>query len=237
MALSPIERQHAKTEAQAIIDNASQELERGTLDEVGWTRVVADALASAYLRDDDPRWQSGFDGDSQLWRDARELILAPVHRDGTFLDIGCATGHLMECLESWAMEQGRRLSMFGLELSRALVARARIRLPELGSRIFEGNVINWSPPRSFTFVHTGLEYVPAARRPWLVRRLLDHFVEPNGRLIVGPVNQADLAATIEAFERAAARPETSERTDRNGKARHVVWCGGGGAPVVLPTPP
>ncbi len=219
MALSPIERQQAKTEAQAVIDNASQAMERGTLDEVGWTRVVADALASAYLRDGDPRWQSGFDGDSQLWRDARELILVPVHRDGTFLDIGCATGYLMECLQSWATEQGRRLSMFGLELSRALVDRARTRLPELGSQIFEGNVIDWSPPRFFTFVHTGLEYVPAARRPWLVRRLLDHF-----GLIVGPVTQTDLAATIEAFERAAANPETSERTDRNGKTRHVVWC-------------
>ena len=224
LSLNPIERQRAKIETQAAIDAASLGLVRGILDDAAWSRAIADALASAYLRDDDPRWQSGFDGDSQLWRDARELILAPVHRDGTFLDIGCATGYLMECLQSWAMERGGRLSMFGLELSSALVATARRRLPGSPDQIFEGNVIDWSPPHRFTFVHTGLEYVPAARRPSLVRRLVDHFVEPNGRLIAGPVDGADLATTIEAFERADAGRETSKRTDRDGKTRHVVWC-------------
>jgi trans-aconitate methyltransferase len=225
VALSPIERQRAKTEAQAIMDAASRDLERGALDDASWASAVADALAAAYLRDDDPRWQSGFDGDSQLWREARDLILLPVHRDGTFLDIGCATGHLMECLQSWALEQGRRLSMFGLEVSTALAANARLRLPALANRVFDGNVLDWSPPHPFTFVHTGLEYVPAARRSWLVRRLLDDFLEPDGRLISGPVNEAELAVTMAAFERAGATPESSQRTDRNGKVRYVVWCG------------
>ena len=225
VVLHPIGRQRAKTEAQAAIDAASRGLERGTLDEAAWTRAVADALASAYLRDEDPCWQSGFDGDSQLWRDARELILAAVHRDGTFLDVGCATGYLMESLQSWAMERGRRLSMFGLELSSALVATARRRLPGWANQIFEGNVLDWLPPHTFTFVHTGLEYVPASRQSWLVRHLVDQFVAPNGRLIAGPVSQAELAATMEAFERAGTNPETSERMDRNGKTRHVVWCG------------
>ena len=212
-------------EAQAAIDTASRDLEQGTLDEVAWTMRVADALASAYLQDDDPRWQSGFDGDSQLWRDARELILAPVHRDGTFLDIGCANGYLMECLQSWATERGRQLSMFGLELSRALVAAARRRLPGLANQIFEGNVLEWSPPHTFTFVRVGLEYVPASHRASLVSRLLGHFVASDSRLIAGPVNEAELAGTIEAFEGAGVNPDTSDQTDRNGKTRHVVWCG------------
>src|SRR2546423_15612827 len=105
-----------------------------------------------------------------------------------------------------------------------LIATARSRLPGLANQIFEGNVLDWSPPHTFTFVHTGLEYVPAARRPWLVRRLVDHFVAPDGRLIVGPVAEAELPATIEAFERAETSPETSQRTDRNRKTRHVAWC-------------
>jgi trans-aconitate methyltransferase len=206
------------------IDSASQDLERGIIDEVAWSRRVVDALAGAYLLDEDPRWQSGFDGDSRLWREARELILAPVHRDGTLLDIGCASGYLMECLHAWALERGRHLSVYGLELSPALVATGRRRVPALANHIFEGNVLDWLPDERFTFVHTGLEYVPVARRPWLVRRLLDHFVEPDGRLIAGPVTEADLAATIAAFRSAGADPATSEQTDRNGKTRHVVWC-------------
>jgi SAM-dependent methyltransferase len=225
VTLGPSERQRAKTEAQMTIDSASQDLEHGTVDELAWSRRVVDALAAAYLLDEDPRWQSGFDGDSQLWREARELILAPVHRDGTLLDIGCATGYLMECLHAWALERGRRLSVYGLELSPALVATGRRRLPALANHIFEGNVLDWLPDNRFTFVRTGLEYVPAARRPWLVRRLLDHFVEPDGRLIAGPVIQADLLATVDAFRDAGAHSATSEQTDRNGKTRHVVWCG------------
>ena len=114
--------------------------------------------------------------------------------------------------------------MFGLELSSALVTEARRRLPGLADQIFEGNVIDWCPPHTFKFVRTGLEYVLAARRPSLVRRLLDQFVAPDGRLIVGPVGRKDLATTIEAFERVSAPPATSERTDRNGKTRYVVWC-------------
>ena len=115
--------------------------------------------------------------------------------------------------------------MFGLELSSALVASARSRLPGSAHQIFEGNVLDWSPPHTFTLVHTGLEYVPATRQSWLVRHLVDHFVAPDGRLIAGPVGQADLTVTIEVFESAGTHPETSEWMDRNGKTRHLVWCG------------
>ena len=35
----------------------------------------------------------------------------------------------------------------------------------------------WTPPRRFTYVHTGLEYVPAPRRVALIRRVIDEFLE------------------------------------------------------------
>jgi len=153
----------------------------------------------------------------------RELLAALVNKDGTFLDIGCATGYLMECLQVWARERGHSLIMYGLELSPALVAAARQRTPALASHIFEGNVLDWVPPRRFTFVHTGLEYVPVNRQSWLVRHLVDEFVEPGGRLIVGPIPHADLPANREAFEAAGAPPEASEYTDHTGKTRYVLW--------------
>lgn len=227
MPLESAKRVQAKIHAQRMIDAAADDLARGVVDDQGWSRRVADALSSAYLLEDDPRWQSGFDGDSRLWREARELILAPINRDGTFLDIGCATGYLMECLQTWAQERQRSLMMYGLELSPALVAAARKRAPELASRIFEGNVLDWAPPHRFTFVHTGLEYVPAHRQSWLVRRLLDEFLEPGGRLIAGPVTRAELAASRDAFGGAGASAELVEHTDHNGKTRYVLWCSSG----------
>ena len=217
-------RSRAKAEGQAAIDAATAELERGAIDEAAWYRRVTDALAAAYLLEDDPRWQSGFDGDADLWRQAREPVLEAVDRDGTFLDVGCATGHLMECLAAWALERGRRLSMYGLELSRDLADAARRRLPAWADRIFEGNAVDWSPPCRFTYVRTGLEYVPDRRRPFLIARLWRDVVEPGGRLIVGPVYGRDFDDALATFAAAGwVEPAVHSATDRNGKTRHVIW--------------
>jgi hypothetical protein len=216
----------ARTEAQATIDAASAALGRGSIDDAEWQRRVTDALARAYMRESDPRWQSGFDGDAALWREARELILRAVPRDGSLLDVGCANGHLLECLARWASERGRRLSLYGLELNPGLAAAARDRLPAMSDRIFVGNVSDWQPPRRFTYVRTGLEYVPPGRESALVARLLGDVVEDEGRLIIGPVAEPELQQVIDTVHTAGATDTGVESaTDRNGKTRHVVWAG------------
>jgi hypothetical protein len=91
----------AKARAQAAIDDVTREYASGVIGEATWQRRVSSALAAAYLGDDDPRWQSGFDGDADLWREARALILDAVPRSGSFLDVGCANGHLLESIATW----------------------------------------------------------------------------------------------------------------------------------------
>jgi SAM-dependent methyltransferase len=204
-------RSRARAEAEAAIEAASLEFERGVIDETIWHRRVTGALAAAYLLEDDPRWQSGFDGDPGLWREARELVLEGVSGDGTFLDVGCATGHLIECLAVWARERGQRLSMYGLELNHDLASAARRRLQAWPERIFAGNAVDWEPPMKFTYVRTGLEYVPAERRQHLVARLLRDVVEPGGRLIVGPVSDGDLQGAVDAL------------ADAGLTTRYVIW--------------
>src|SRR4051812_33018335 len=103
-------RERAKVIAQSVIDAAHRELERGAIGETEWTKRISGALASAYLGEDDPRWGSGFTGDAELWRQAREGVLDGVERDGTFLDVGCANGHLIESLHAWAAERGIHLT-------------------------------------------------------------------------------------------------------------------------------
>jgi hypothetical protein len=39
-----------------------------------------------------------------------------VNRDGTFLDVGCANGHLMECSVTWLAEPGVSIEPYGLEI-------------------------------------------------------------------------------------------------------------------------
>jgi len=142
------------------------------------------AHEAVYLAGSNPREQSGFGRDESDWRRYREVVLAPVQSDGTFLDIGCANGHLMESLVAWGAERGRAVEPFGLDISPPLVDLARARLPHWRDRIFLGNALNWQPPRTFDYVRTELVHVPRRLRPELVHHLLSNVVTPGGLLIV-----------------------------------------------------
>jgi trans-aconitate methyltransferase len=142
------------------------------------------ALEAAYLASDDPRGGSGFRGDEARWERLRRPIVAAIDRDGTFLDVGCANGHLLDCVVDWAFAAGHRIEPYGLDVSAALVARATDRLPPRWSALlFVGDVRTWTPPRRFDFVRTELSYALEADQPALLERLLREVVAPGGRLI------------------------------------------------------
>jgi SAM-dependent methyltransferase len=141
-------------------------------------------LEQAYLGADDPRGQSGFRGDEARWERARRPIVSAIDRNGTFLDVGCANGLLMERLSAWAGEEGYGIEPYGLDLIEPLAVLARHRLPHWEERIFVGNVMNWRPPFRFDFVRTELEYAPPVHRREMVERVLREYLVPGGRLIV-----------------------------------------------------
>ena len=157
---------------------------RPSSDTHAFYRETRDLLERAYLEADDPRGGSGFRGDEARWERARRPIASAVDRDGTFLDVGCANGLLIESLVSWAVEDGHTVEPYGLDLIEPVAALARERLPHRADRIFAGNVMQWRPPFRFDFVRTELEYVPPELRRSLVRRLLRDYLAPGGRLIV-----------------------------------------------------
>jgi len=150
------------------------------------TRAI---IGPAYLSATDPRAQSGFSGSAEDWENARRFMFAAINRDGTFLDVGCANGHLMECAAKWLAEDGIRIEPYGLEILPEVAALARQRLPNWADRIAVASVLDWFPGRLFDFVRTGLEYVPAPLRAQLVGHLLEHVVAPGGRVIVGAYSE------------------------------------------------
>jgi SAM-dependent methyltransferase len=158
---------------------------------------MAELIVPAYLAGDNPRAQSGHSGDEKRWEGARSLLLDAVDADGTFLDIGCANGHLMESVQAWGAAKGFALDPFGLEISPQLADLARRRLPQWGDRIHVGNALEWQPERRFDFVRTNLGYVPARRRPSLLGHLLDNVTAPDGRLIVGVFNEEVEQTSVE----------------------------------------
>lgn len=143
-------------------------------------------LEPAYLRGATVQEGSGFGGDAAAWRARREPVVDGIHRDGTFLDVGCANGLLMESVAQWAAERGLRIEPYGIDVAPGLVVEARRRLPAWADRIEVGNAVDYRPAggRRFTFVHTLLDCVPVARRADMLEHALAHLVEPGGRLLV-----------------------------------------------------
>jgi SAM-dependent methyltransferase len=158
---------------------------RAELSDDAWFRDVRLLLERHYLASSDPYEQSGKHGGAASWELARRFTAGALHRDGTFLDLGCANGLLMESMAAWALaDRGLRLEPYGLDISPDLAALARRRLPRWADRIWTGNAWDWEPPRRFDFVHALPELVPDhLRSPWL-GRLRARFLEPGGRLLL-----------------------------------------------------
>ena len=171
----------------------------GEIGQAGWHSRMAALIVPAYLSGDNPRAQSGYSGTEADWRQARELVADAISRSGTFLDVGCANGLLMESVRVWCGERGLVVEPYGVDIAPELAALARTRLPHWADRVFEGNAVDWVPPFRFDFVRTGLEYVPRSQRHALIEHLLSRAVKLDGRLIIGPYNE----------QRDETRPEPS----------------------------
>lgn len=153
-------------------------------DERGWFEAKTACHERRYLAGTNPRQQSGFGRDERDWERFRRPVVAPIRKSGTFLDIGCASGLLMENVKRWSQEDGYTVEPYGLDISEKLAALARQRLPHWRDRIYVGNALHWDPPFRFDYVRTELVYVPAHRRREFLERLLSRVVAPDGYAIL-----------------------------------------------------
>jgi hypothetical protein len=69
---------------------------RGEISDDEWFKGMAAIFDVAYPAGDNPRAQSGFGGNEARWEAGRRPIAEQIDRDGTFIDIGCANGYLLE---------------------------------------------------------------------------------------------------------------------------------------------
>ena len=127
---------------------------------------------------------SGFTGDLAHWEAHRRIIADAFDHNGTWLDVGCANGLLMETLVGWVAEKDYRLEPYGLDLSSQIAERARIRYPQWSDRIWTGNVMTFEPALGFDYVTMLMDAVPMDRCVALIKRVAKVYLKPGARLIL-----------------------------------------------------
>ncbi|MDP1852643.1 MAG: methyltransferase domain-containing protein [Candidatus Omnitrophota bacterium] len=118
-----------------------------------------------------------------MWRKAREVILEGVHKDGTFLDVGCANGILLRDLCIWAQEKGITLIPFGIDISKELVGECKEKIPGFKMNFMVADKYKFKPKRKFTFICTSFDLRGKRGQEKYLKRYLD-MLESGGRLIL-----------------------------------------------------
>ena len=163
----------------------NQALAEGQMDENGWHEAMAALIKPAYLAGENPYAQAGHGGNAATWESSRGFIAEALHRSGTFLDVGCASGILMESVHRWGAARGIEIEPYGLDIVPEFVDLSRRRLPHWADRIALGNIRTWQPQGDrFDFVMVRPEYAPPSRRAEMVEHVIKHVLKTGGRLIV-----------------------------------------------------
>ncbi len=160
---------------------SGDDLKRSTQE---WFSSLKETLETTYLKHEEPWRQSGMSGPEDRWTALRKPVADCIDKPGSFLDIGCANGYLLECCLKWTGERDIEIVPFGLDISEKLIELAKKRLPQYTDNFFTGNAMTWLPPRGFDFVRTELVYVPAEKEKIYVEFLLKHHLNPGGKLLV-----------------------------------------------------
>ncbi len=93
----------------------------------GTRRVLRDY----YLADPhNPHQQSGRSSGAARWEETRRCFADCVHRSGSYLDVGCANGLLLESVSQWVGERGLAIQPAGVDFISELVDLTRQRVPD-----------------------------------------------------------------------------------------------------------
>ncbi|HYZ93432.1 MAG TPA: methyltransferase domain-containing protein [Actinomycetota bacterium] len=209
----------------AEIEDANADVEAGQITEDEWYARIEEPLADAYLSHEEPWRQSGKGGDDAEWRWGRELALDVVQDGDAVLDVGCANGYLMESFHRWGAERGVRVEPYGVDISWRLASLARRRLPQWADRIYDANVMRWTPPRRFDVVHTALDYMPTFKRREHIERVLRDFLVPGGRVVLRGARMPKGPDPAKELEDCGYRPDgiIDSRHPETNEVRRTAW--------------
>ncbi|HLX40304.1 MAG TPA: class I SAM-dependent methyltransferase [Ktedonobacteraceae bacterium] len=171
-----------------------------------WFNANKTLLETAYIAAHHPWQQSGVGLHTPRtaadWEVMRRPIADCIDHSGSFLDIGCANGYLLECLLQWVNERGLIIDPYGLDLSEKLLELAKARLPYFAHHLYIGNAWTWIPPQTFDYVRTELVYVPTDLHQQFVSLLLERYLNPHGNLLIAEyrgIQQTEPAMAVDSY--------------------------------------
>ena len=195
-----------------------------------WYEINKEYFTKLYLASDNPRGQSGHGGNEPHYRFAHLPIIDCFYKNGTFLDVGCANGHLMEMIYKWATAIGFNLEVFGVDISEGLIELAKSRLPQWKDRFYLNNAFYWKPEQKFDYIHIGgLEGVPEEDEREFFDYVMENYLADEGRLILGPYWQSEhdsRAGSVDRLLNTGVAPSGYiEKTHYNnsGMIRKAIW--------------
>ena len=204
-------------------------LENGEITKDEWYEINKIYFTKCYLSHDNPRAQSGHGGDAFHYRYSHLQILDAIHKDGTFCDIGCANGHLMEMVHQWAAGIGFDLRMYGVDISEGLIELAQKRLPQWHDHFFIGNAHFWKPTQKFDYIHLRGETVESRHvdgRHIIFTHYMENYMADGGRIIIGPYWYENEDTVQRQIRNWGISPTGySEKTDykKSNRMKKVMW--------------
>jgi len=193
----------------------SAEADRSAMTYARHQRDLQRTLTRVYLQASTPAGGSGFGGDEDDWRDARgglavalDGLAEDLGRPGqpvSFLDLGCANGHLGASLVVWGAERGVAVEPYGLDVAPGLIDLAKELHPRWRDRFWVGDALDWHHPggRRFDLVHLLVDVLPDDLRARAIANAL-HLTTPGGRVLISsydarPERSAEVLVTSDGY--------------------------------------
>ena len=193
-----------------------------------WYEIKKIHTTKVYLSHDNPRAQSGHSGNEFHYLFSHRPITDAIYKNGTFCDIGCANGHLMEMTHKWAAEIGFDLRVYGVDISEGLIELAKKRIPHWHDNFFIGNAHYWKPEQKFDYIHImggGPEFANDDHHI-VFKHYMENYLVDGGRFIVGPYWYEGEDHTLKALLRWGYVPNGyTEKTRYNNpkQLRKAIW--------------
>jgi len=160
------------------------------------------------------------------WKERREFIVQAINKNGSILDVGCANGFLLKCLQEWS---NHKLIPYGIDWNLKLIEQAKNLFPLKANNFIVkdardlSDLFEYGFPAKFDFIYWSVWDQDSSidqGRLKILKTLLK--AACGGRLIMGSYeSDKDKNRIIKDLKKMGIEP-SAILENRNGKERIII---------------